>query len=545
MAEPLPAGPGRYSRPVRAAAITALVGVVLTVLGTWAAHRADEATEDRLLETQSKQAAAVLSTAILVIQQPLTTALQVQAASGRDGAPTVFRHEFAANVGKDGPFVAASLWRREGQTYTRLAAVGGTPGIDPRGPEIQQLLGRAMRAKTSVVELVDMGDQSRIAYAMADPATGLVVKVERAIPADRRAPVDRDSAFSELDYAIYVGDDVDEGELTTTDVDPASLPLDGRTHTEKVPFGDTYLILVARPVDHLGSPLSQQLPLILLLGGLLLTAAVALVARQVVSSRIRDETDAATISQLYETNNALYEAQGEVFVRMQRALLPQVIPAISQVEVASEYVAGTEGVEIGGDFYVIVPVGEDRFGFVVGDVSGHGVDAVAEMARARYTLRAYLQDGDGPDEALAKCSRQFDIAVDDHIVTAVVGVGTWATGEVVLANAGHPLPLVLSDGSGEYVQMPIGPPLGVGPSSYDVVTIDLPVGATILGFTDGLVERRGEDIDVGMERLREEAGRHAHEDLSELLASLLERLRGDDAADDIALLALRRTAPGV
>ena len=532
-----------FSRPLRAAALTAVIGVILTTVCAWAAHRADEGTEDKLLETQSRQAAAVLSTAIFSIQQPLTTALQVQASAGPSGDPSVFRRTFAVNVGKDALFVSASLWREDGDTFTRLAAVGEPPGIDPSGPEVQDFLARAVASSTSVAQHVIMGDHSRIAFALADAETGLVVKVERAIPKNRRAPVDRDSAYSQLHYAIYLGEQTRLKDMTTTDVAPADLPLEGDTYTTTVPFGDTVLTLVTQPREHLGSPLSERLPWILLIGGLFLTAITSYVARQMVATSGRVESDSTTISALYERINGLYEEQREVFVRLQRALLPQVIPEIRQVEVATRYVAGAEGVEIGGDWYVIVPIGEDRFGFAVGDVSGRGVDAVAEMARARFTIRSFLLDGDTPDVALAKCSRQFDIAVDDHIVTAVVGVGTWSTGEVTFANAGHPLPLLITDSDAEFVDMPVGPPLGVGPSSYDVETVQLPVGSTLLGFTDGLVERRGEDIDVGMKRLREEGNARGGEDLGELLASLLEALRGDGAPDDIAMLALRRLGP--
>jgi serine phosphatase RsbU (regulator of sigma subunit) len=528
------------NRSARAVALTCLIGLVLTTVSAWAAYRADEAAEKSLLETQTQQAAAVLSTAINLIQQPLTTGLQVQAAAGPDGDPSVFRRTFAVNVGDEALFVSASLWRRDGRGLTRLAAIGAAPGMDPRGPEVQELLERALSNESSVVERVTVGEQTRIAYALADPTTGFVVKVERAIPADRRASVDSDSAFKKLHYAIYLGRQTHLDDLTTTDVDPDDLPLDGSTYETTVPFGDTDLTMVAEPKERLGSPLSQQLPWILLVGGLLLTLATALVARQLVGTRIRVESDSATINTLYQRINGLYEEQRALFVRLQRALLPHVNPVVPQLEIASAYVAGTEGIEIGGDWYSIIDVGEDHFGFVVGDVTGRGVDAVAEMARARFTLRAYLLDGNTPAQALEKCSRQFDITVDEHLVTAVVGLGTWRTGEVVVANAGHPLPVLVSGGDAEHVPMAVGPPLGVGASSYDAATFTMPPGSTLIAYTDGLVERRDEDIDTGMARLRDAARRHGDAAVSDLLTSLLDALRGDGAADDIALLALRR-----
>lgn len=166
------------------------------------------------------------------------------------------------------------------------------------------------------------------------------------------------------------------------------------------------------------------------------------------------------------------------------------------------------------------------------------------MARARFTLRAYLGDGNDPATALEKASHQFDITRDGHIITAVVGVGTWRTGEIVAVSAGHPPPLLVTDDGTSHVAMTVGPPLGVGPSSYELAHFTMPPGSTLLAYTDGPVERRGEDIDTGLRRLVEAADLHGEAPVSDLLTSLLDTLRGDGAPDDIALLALRRQGAG-
>jgi hypothetical protein len=318
----------------------------------------------------------------------------------RQGA-RAFTRVFSASVGADRQFLSASLWRRDGDTFNRVASIGSAPALDPQGPEIRGFLGHASTSVAPfVVRRLTVGDQSRIAYAKSDAVTGAVVYAERAIPADRRAPVDRGSAYSDLDYAIYLGAGTDTSDMTTTDVDPASLPLRGLTARATVPFGDTVLNLVTHPRTHLGSSLSQRLPWFLLLGGLLLTLTLALVARQLTRSRQRAESDTETITTLYQRVDTLYGEQRALSVRLQRALLPQVNPGIPGMEVSSEYVAGAQGIDIGGDWYSAIPVGDETFAFVVGDVSGNGVDAVAEMARARFTLRAYLFDGNGPATAL-------------------------------------------------------------------------------------------------------------------------------------------------
>jgi serine phosphatase RsbU (regulator of sigma subunit) len=270
----------------------------------------------------------------------------------------------------------------------------------------------------------------------------------------------------------------------------------------------------------------QRLPLITAMGGLLLTALAVFVARQLVRARSDAESNTAE--------------QGALFLRLQRALLPQVTPAIPRMEIASRYEAGAQGVDIGGDWYSVIGIDKERFAFVVGDVSGHGVDAVAVMAHARFTLRAYLFDGDSPDLALQKCSRQFDIMVDDHLITALVGIGNWRTGEFVLANAGHPPPLLATTGQTDFISMAAGPPLGIGPSSYKPVSFTLASGSTLVAYTDGLVERRTEGIDAGLQRLVDVVGPIVQEPVEDLVTQTVASMRDDDAADDIAVLALRR-----
>ena len=117
------------------------------------------------------------------------------------------------------------------------------------------------------MERVVVGEQHRFAFALADSATGFVVYAERSIPANRRSRVDRDSAFADLNYAIYLGKGTELADLSTTDVDPADLPLKGITNQTEVPFSDTVLTLVTSPRQHLGSSLSQNLPVILASAG--------------------------------------------------------------------------------------------------------------------------------------------------------------------------------------------------------------------------------------------------------------------------------------
>ena len=529
----------RTRYPRRAAALIAAICLLLTGMATWAAARVDQNSEQRLLQVQTRQAAAVLSTAILLIQQPLNTALNAQRVVQRPDEGPAFGQLMDTSVGKDKVFLSASLWRRTAGGLEQLTAVGAEPVRGPRDPRTRAFVAASFKKPTFTVQQVPVGNRPLIAYALADPSSGYAVYAERALPADRRAPVDNDSAFADLDYAIYFGPKTSLSTLTTTDMDPRSLPLRGRTAQAMVPFGDGKLTLVTSARRHLGATLGQRLPLIVLLIGLLLSVIAARSGYQLVRRRQDAEDDTATITGLYERVDTLYGQQRELFVRLQRALLPHVNPDVPQLEIASRYVAGTQGIDIGGDWYSIIGLGEEEYAFVVGDVSGRGVDAVAVMAHARFTLRAYLLDGDPPAVALEKCSRQFDIATDGHITTALVGVGNCRTGEVTLASAGHPTPLVITPGSREFVEVSPGLPLGAGEATYRSTRFTLTPGATLFCYTDGLIERRGEGIDTGLRRLADTMTPVSSSPVEEMVEHALRRLRSKDAPDDIAVLAVR------
>ena len=528
-------------QPGRVAVAIAVVGVVLTAVASWGAARTDRSTEQRLLDGQTKQAAAVLSTAIMVVQQPLEAVIAVAKAAGPSGDRKAFEQYMAAYAGPERVFESASLWHRRGDRFERLTDVGDAPAMGPDAPETQAQLRRAFDSKTTTVRLVTAGAHVLVVYVRADPATGWVVYAERAVPANRRARVDNDSAFSEIHYALYLGHDTRPENLTTTDVDAATLPFHGITARTTVPFGDTVLTLTTTPRDHLGSRFGRELPWLLLVAGLLLTAIATRSGQQLARGRQTAEQDAATITALYRRTDALYAQQRDLFVSLQRALLPHTEPQIPNIEFASEYVAGGHGLDIGGAWFSMVELDGGRFGFVVGDVSGHGIDAVAVMARARFTIRAYLVDGDDPATVLGKCADQFDIAVDGHMTTALVGVGDWRTGEVTVASAGHPPPVLLTGDAAAFVDVIPGRPLGTGPERYDETTLAMPAGATLFCFTDGLVERRGEDIDTGLDRLAATLVGIADRPVGEVVAEALRTLHHDDRADDIATLAIRWT----
>jgi serine phosphatase RsbU (regulator of sigma subunit)/anti-sigma regulatory factor (Ser/Thr protein kinase) len=538
-----PLGGPRDRHPWLVAVVMVLVCLLLTAASTAAASRADASTERRLLQGQSRQAAAVLSAAVQLIQEPLRTALGVERVTGDSGDTSAFRHLMTSYVQDNQTFVSASLWKRTGSTMTRLVNVGVPPSFTSGSSATAAFLRGAFATPTFTVRTAQVGNRVRLGYAQGDRASGMVVYAERLLPADRSSPVAKDSAFADLHYAIYLGDRADDTTLSTTDAPLDSLPLRGRTARTTIPFGDTNLIMITSARHHLGAPLSRNLPWILLLGGLLITAAAGLTAFQLVRGRQRAEQSILTAADLYAQVETLYDEQRALAVRLQRALLPHVNPDIPGLDIASEYVAGAIGVDIGGDWYSIIGLDEDHFGFVVGDVSGHGVDAVAVMAHARFTLRAYLLDGKSPAEALEKCSYQFDITLDGHMTTALVGLGNQRTGEITLATAGHPRPLRINGEDSSFISVPTGPPLGTGPTPYRSTTVQLAPGEVFFAFTDGLVERRNEDIDTGLDRLVSTLREGGTQSVAGMVDHALASLRHAHAPDDIAVLAFRWGGP--
>ena len=188
-------------------------------------------------------------------------------------------------------------------------------------------------------------------------------------------------------------------------------------------------------------------------------------------------------------------------------MLPETLPEIPGLTVGARYIAGVDDIEIGGDWYDVMPLDGGNVMFVVGDVSGRGLAAGTIMAALRYAIRAYAAQGDDPAAILTKLANLISISDDGHFATVLCGVIDVDGHSVTLANAAHPEPLLIN-GQTSFVSTDIGVPIGVqAHQPYASTTIAVPAAATLVVFTDGLVERRGEIIDVGLQRLRETAGR--------------------------------------
>jgi serine phosphatase RsbU (regulator of sigma subunit) len=345
-----------------------------------------------------------------------------------------------------------------------------------------------------------------------------------------------------LDYATYLGTHTTPANLATTDVPPSDLPLSGDVARESIPFGSTTLTLVAAGDGQLGGPLGYRLSWIFLFFGLALTGTIAFSVEELVRRRRAAELDAVTIATLYGQLDDSFVEQRSIAETLQRSLLPQRNPQIAELEIASRYIAGADGVDIGGDWYSMISLDDRHFGFVVGDVSGRGISAATVMARMRFTIRAYLIEGHDPATVLDLCAPQIDLADDGHFATVLVGIGNVETREIVLASAGHFSPLLIEPDGVRFADLDVGLPLGATETRYRQQAIRVLPGSTLIAFTDGLVERRGENLDLSLDRLSQST-KGQEGSIEELVDAVLAAMSEGQVEDDIALLAFRWRTP--
>lgn len=197
-----------------------------------------------------------------------------------------------------------------------------------------------------------------------------------------------------------------------------------------------------------------------------------------------------------------YDTEAALARGLQEALLPHRLPAHPRVETAGRYLPGTQGMDVGGDWYDVVEAG-DGLALVIGDVQGHGVQAAATMGQLRSAVRAFALGDHPPDEVMSGTNRLLiDLDPGQFASCCYVRLDP-KTGRARAARAGHPHPLLRHpDGRTEVLELPGGVVLGVDPEArYPVTELFLEPGAVLALYTDGLVERRGVDIDEGIGEL--------------------------------------------
>ncbi|TGB09555.1 SpoIIE family protein phosphatase [Streptomyces sp. MZ04] len=271
------------------------------------------------------------------------------------------------------------------------------------------------------------------------------------------------------------------------------------------------------------------------------------------------------------------ESERELTEGLQRSMLPTLGPRIPGMSVAARYVPTGGGLQVGGDWYDMIPLPNGRIAFVIGDVQGHDVRAAGLMGQLRIALRAYASEGHRPDAVLSRATR-FLSGITDGITNGSSGAPAGegadprfatclyveadpATGVLEIARAGHPEPAIrMSDGTVILRPTAGGLPLGIDPDAdYPTTRIVLEAGETMLVCTDGLIETGGHDLDSGWSRIRKileehdtTGGTEGGDGLEGLADTLVQAVHGpsshhttgplaDRREDDIAVLLLRRT----
>ena len=249
------------------------------------------------------------------------------------------------------------------------------------------------------------------------------------------------------------------------------------------------------------------------------------------------ETLAATAGQALE-RAAAHEAAMSIAVDLQRALLPRGLVQHAAFESRAEYLPAPGVGEVGGDWYEVL-AGPDDVLFVIGDVAGHGLDAARTMAAVRYGLAALAHADRDPASLLARTDDHLRSIDDEAMVTCCVVRLEYASRTLTWACAGHPPPVLIEAATASLLEVTAGPPLGVGHlEPYPCTARIVASGVSILLYTDGLVERRGEDLTSGFGRLLQAAGGAGGDSPDELVDAVLGPLAGG-SQDDIAILAVR------
>lgn len=258
------------------------------------------------------------------------------------------------------------------------------------------------------------------------------------------------------------------------------------------------------------------------------------------------------------------ETERELSEGLQRTMMPSLGTGIPGMTVAARYVPTGGGLQVGGDWYDMIPLPNGRVALVIGDVQGHDVRAAGLMGQLRIALRAYASEGHRPDAVLSRASRFLSGLTDanedaEHtgprFATCLYAEADPATGTLDIARAGHPDPVVMTpDGTAVIRQTEGGLPLGIeADTDYPTTRFTLEPGETIMLCTDGLIETGGHDLATGWVRLRPILERHTS-DLEKLADALVQAVHGptshyttgplaDRREDDVAVLLLRRESP--
>lgn len=235
----------------------------------------------------------------------------------------------------------------------------------------------------------------------------------------------------------------------------------------------------------------------------------------------------------------LYDAEHTRSRELQRSLLPQELPDLSACTIAARYIPGEQDMDVGGDWYDVIPLSAARVALVIGDVMGHGLSEATTMGRLRTAVHTLAALELPPEEIMGHLNDIVSGLGEDSYATCLYALYDSTDRSCTIVCAGHPPPAVVHpDGSVHFLDVPRNPPLGAAEPPFETMELDLPAESLLVLYTDGLVESAERDIDQGMLRLTQLLHTAQSEDLHRLCSALTADLlpAGHPSGDDAVLL---------
>jgi len=241
----------------------------------------------------------------------------------------------------------------------------------------------------------------------------------------------------------------------------------------------------------------------------------------------------------YLYNARLYEREHSIASALQTSLLPKQLPRFERLRIASRYLAGSIGIDVGGDWYDVLDISAQRIAITIGDVVGRGVVSAATMGQLRNLLRAYAFEEVAPARTLERVNELLLRTGDERYATVVFMIYNPQDHTITYSCAGHPSPILIDpNGIPTALDNTLGLPIGAWPgATYEERTIAFPPGSTLVLYTDGLVETRERDMYSGIQLLAQRLMQAETE--PETLADQLLAEFSPDRSDDTAVLIVR------
>ncbi len=524
-------------RPSWVAMAALLTGLIVTGALVLTSATVYNRNERRLLTLRVRELSLVLAATAPSIQTPLASAAELANATG--GNAQKFRAFIAPYVGPGQQFTSVSLWPLGTSHLAPSTVVGSAPVLASMPARAEQFFRHSTRPGVLNLTSFLSSPHPALGFDFSAPgrAHGFAVYAENPLPANRRSKLEKNSAFSDLNYALYLGHSERTSDVLVTSL--KHLPIKGRQAADVVPFGGGVFTIVVSPNGSLGGAFFARLPWIIAVVGLLVSLAAALMTDRLARGRQRAEQLASVLDRVAAENREMYTEQRSIAQTLQHALLPDTLPEFDGLQVGARYVPAASGIDVGGDWYDVVEAGDGQVLVMIGDVSGHGLRAAMMMASLRHAALAYAAQDPSPSSVLAQLSDFVNSGPHDYFATMLCALVDVGAHRLTVASAGHIPPLVIDGAGGQFVEFDANVPIGVARKSpYLQKTLSVGPDTTLIAFTDGLVERRGELLDVGLARLRDAATGVALT-LEDLLSELAQGLASEGHHDDTAIVGIR------